>query len=434
MKIFPNTPISFINISIVIQMIVIIFLLFRKKLSPKENFVPRFVFFNFVSYLFACNITYYFNNIVFEIFVYISIFLTQLIAVRFCYKEQWYTVFFVTAAAKIIEHITSMLYAIVTIIDLKNLNFTYGAHWNYKTTFIYPGISVLLYLFVYYIMVKPMNMTKGLKVKSYSLIIFVITSIFITIIMNLYFVSFVPFTTSLSTLLILYILSALCGVLILLIQFGMFNSRDKEKQLEIISELWNQSQKQYRMSKENIDAINLKNHNLKHRILEFKHTKEFEDIITDIDIFDANINTYNVVLNIILTEKSIFCKKNDIQFSCFADGKLISFMDKTDIYVLFGNIIDNAINAVSSLKILHEKNIHITIERKNNFILILTENNYSGKLVFKNNLPISGEKNIQHGFGMLSIKNIVEKYDGYISIKTQNNIFALNILIPIKKI
>ncbi len=39
----------------------------------------------------------------------------------------------------------------------------------------------------------------------------------------------------------------------------------------------------------------------------------------------------------------------DIVITCIADGKLLEFISSTDLYSLFGNALDNAIEAVSVL-------------------------------------------------------------------------------------
>ena len=72
-----------------------------------------------------------------------------MLAVKMCYNEPWYTVLFVTAAAKTTEYIVSMLYSILSLSDITNLNFGYGGHWTIKATIYYPLISIIVYFFIY---------------------------------------------------------------------------------------------------------------------------------------------------------------------------------------------------------------------------------------------------------------------------------------------
>lgn len=430
----PNNSMSAINSSIVIQMAVTILLLFGRKLTRRKNFIPKYILLNILCYLYSININYVYLNIYFGLFIYTSIFATQIVVVKLCYKDSLYTVLFVVAAAYNTEHIVSMVYSLISFVDISTLNFGYGGEWSLGIFVIYAPLCLIVDFLIYIIMVKPMNFSRDLIFKSKSIIILVFTSVFVDVIINLYLIFYVynslPANSN-NILFIIYIMNILCGTLVLSIQFGMFNISENRRKLEVTSELWKQAQLRYKQSKESIDAINLKCHDLKHRITGMKKTDNFDDIIQDIDIYDSNIETNNEALNVLLSEKSSHCKKNDIQFTCIADGMQLNFINTIDTYVLFGNIMDNAINSVINLRKDYEKNIRLDIRKEQNFTIINSENNYSGKIHFKDNLPITSHANKNnHGYGMVSIKNIVEKYDGSITIHINDGIFKLNILIP----
>ena len=112
------------------------------------------------------------------------------------------------------------------------------------------------------------------------------------------------------------------------------------------------------------------------------------------------------------------------------DGKLLFFMDAVDIYTLFGNALDNAIEA--NRKVAEDKRcISILIHEKVNLIFIQIENPYSGQLHFRHGLPLTDKPDQNyHGFGVGSIKAMAEKYGGFMTIETQQNIFVLRITIP----
>lgn len=59
--------------------------------------------------------------------------------------------------------------------------------------------------------------------------------------------------------------------------------------------------------------------------------------------------TGNETLDIVLTDKLLYCEKNNVTITCIADGKSLSFMSEEDIYSLFGNALDNAVLAVEQL-------------------------------------------------------------------------------------
>ena len=55
--------------------------------------------------------------------------------------------------------------------------------------------------------------------------------------------------------------------------------------------------------------------------------------------------TGNHALDVILTEKSLICKQKEIKLTCMADGKQLAFMQTTDLYSIFGNLLNNSIEA-----------------------------------------------------------------------------------------
>ena len=78
---------------------------------------------------------------------------------------------------------------------------------------------------------------------------------------------------------------------------------------------------------------------------------------------------------------------------------------------------------IISVKIITQKNLNV----------IQIQNYYDASLQFEQGLPLTTKKNKQeHGFGMKSIRHIAEKYNGTLTVKAENQIFMVQILIPVK--
>ena len=107
-------------------------------------------------------------------------------------------------------------------------------------------------------------------------------------------------------------------------------------------------------------------------------------------------------------------------------------MKDYDIYSLFGNALDNAIEYVLNLE--EEKRfIRLNVKIIGENLLIHMENYFSGELIYDNGLPkTTKEDKDYHGYGMKSIQLIVNKYDGDLNISLDNNVFSLFIMFPIK--
>ena len=101
---------------------------------------------------------------------------------------------------------------------------------------------------------------------------------------------------------------------------------------------------QYKQSRESIDLINYKYHDLKHQIAVLRSEtdpekrNEFLNHMEDeIRQYEAQNKTGNKVLDTVLTSKSLYCAKHGITFTCVADGTLLDFMDIMDICSIFGS-------------------------------------------------------------------------------------------------
>lgn len=227
-------------------------------------------------------------------------------------------------------------------------------------------------------------------------------------------------------------------MLILVVQYSVFRISTLIKEKEIIKQLLYERKKQYKLSKENIDIINHKCHDMKHQLQALKHVKEEEldkyiaEVESSIMIYDKVIKTENEVLNTILSEKSLYCEKHHINLTCIVDANQLDFMSTLDIYALLGNALDNAIESVSRHKDEDKRVISFTISANESFLCIQTNNYFEGDMHIVDGLPVSTKKNpAYHGFGIKSMKHLAEKYGGTLCTSLENRIFLLQIVIPI---
>lgn len=196
---------------------------------------------------------------------------------------------------------------------------------------------------------------------------------------------------------------------------------------------------QYRQSRESIEVINRKYHDLKHQIAALRSEPDaqrrgewLDAMESDIAVYEAQNKTGNSVLDTVLTGKSLYCQKHGVSLTCVADGTLLDFMDVMDVCTIFGNALDNAIESVLQLPDKEQRLIHLSVSGQKGFLLIQVENYYAGKLRFENGLPISTKGDDKfHGFGVKSIRYSAERYGGTVSITTENQWFHLKILIPL---
>lgn len=235
------------------------------------------------------------------------------------------------------------------------------------------------------------------------------------------------------------IIDGLCCFYVLWVQINQKEKMSLQRELDGINSAWRQQKKQYQVTSETIESINRKCHDLKHQIRvlrditdESEKAAYFDEIEHAIMIYDTALNTGNRALDTVMMEKGLFCKNHGIQWSCMVDGGRLDFMKLEDIYAIFGNALDNAITAVMDLKEPEQRVISVKAICQNSLLMIQIQNYYEDQLHFEGGLPVTTKKNKRdHGFGMKSIRYTAEKYNGTITVQGKENIFTLQILIPI---
>lgn len=175
-------------------------------------------------------------------------------------------------------------------------------------------------------------------------------------------------------------------------------------------------------------------HDLKNHLLVMESRQNTEEtrqmaetLRSQIADYEDYVHTGNEFLDIILKDKAAKAREKQIDFSAIVDFHGIDFMEPLDISTIFGNAIDNAIEA--SEKLPEDKRlVTVRAERVRDMLLITIENNTPPG----NHLTEGTTKkdHFVHGFGIPNIKKAVEKYGGQCSFQQEERTYRLNILIP----
>lgn len=294
---------------------------------------------------------------------------------------------------------------------------------------------ITVYIIIYFIFAR--NIRETVEVaefnsKSTVILFFVVISVAVALrsIASAY-------TTESGVLFVLVcICNIVCCLVVLFVQFLLTRRMIEQRENDALRHISELKMKQYEFTKENIDIINLKCHDLKHQLLELKNKgsvdKQYIDELSrSVLFYDSVLKTGNDALDIVITEKNLYCSQNEIKLTIMANGSVLSFMRKADIYSLFGNALDNAIEHV--INVPPEKRvIKLSVSVTGSLISISIKNYYEGKdPEFVSGLPKTTKKNkTVHGYGVKSIKNIAESYGGSFSAIVEKNQFIISILIP----
>lgn len=230
-------------------------------------------------------------------------------------------------------------------------------------------------------------------------------------------------------------------ITLLYLQSALFKKSSMRKELETIQLLWHQQKGQYQLSKETVELINHKCHDLKHQVQAIRAVKDekeretyLEKIEKSVQIYSAIVRTGNEILDTILTEKSLICENSGIHINCVADGSLLAFMNPVDLYTLFGNALDNAIEAVRKLESKEKRVIDIMLYERQSFLMLQIVNPMCGEVKFEDGLPLTTKaKNGYHGYGMKSMFHTIQKYEGHLTTEVKNGCFYFNVMLPLER-
>lgn len=209
--------------------------------------------------------------------------------------------------------------------------------------------------------------------------------------------------------------------------------RDKMRILQIESQYQYFTERQ--KDEKNVQRMyhDLKNHLLilQKEVCTTDETNEYiSAMLTNIKPYENYYETGNRFLNIIINEKLKQAKAQKINMEVLVDFTGMEAMDPMDISTLFGNALDNAIEA--SCKLNEEQRfIILKARRHHESMVIKVENNHNNKLFFSQGKIITTKANKKmHGFGTENIKMVVEKYGGNYKVLSENGVFSLVIILP----
>lgn len=236
------------------------------------------------------------------------------------------------------------------------------------------------------------------------------------------------------------------GLLILFVQFGLTDKQnlkneriELEHENEILEGLLYRQSKQQKLTNETIEIINRKCHDLKHQIaaLRTMASEDSEKYLKQIEravmVYGDIAKTGNNALDITLTEKCLLCDEHKIKFTYMVDVESLAIMQPTDVSTLFGNILDNAIECADS-EDEEKRIIRMNVCENRGYLKIHCENFCSRNVEFESDLPKTNKTDrAYHGFGVKSIRYIAQKYGGTLYMGQQDELFNVNVIVPLSK-
>ncbi|MBR2834190.1 MAG: GHKL domain-containing protein [Coriobacteriales bacterium] len=204
--------------------------------------------------------------------------------------------------------------------------------------------------------------------------------------------------------------------------------------------------KQYEAEKTALDAAYRQYHDLKHYVSALEAirdtgqpseemTRNLDQLIsefrTSIEPTALSVKTGNIYLDIVLTHKKRECTQKGLRIAMYADGSRLGFMSGFDIASVFGNILDNAIEAAQQVESKDVRDIELSVIYQNDLAFIRCSNPFKGTIDADRDMPKTTKPDSGHGYGLPNITRIIQRYGGECSWHTSDNVFTLTACIPI---
>lgn len=153
--------------------------------------------------------------------------------------------------------------------------------------------------------------------------------------------------------------------------------------------------------------------------------------------FEANreIETGNDAMNSLLNTKLLIAKHTEVSMSVCVDFHEGGFVEPIDIFTIFGNAIDNALEAVAKVTEKEQRFVRVKAKTINDILVFKIENSYNGIIYQLGDRLLTTKENSEvHGIGFSSMKKALGTYNGEVIAEDQpeKKVFCLKIIIPLR--
>lgn len=237
------------------------------------------------------------------------------------------------------------------------------------------------------------------------------------------------------------VISAICLLLIVFLLMYLYDLMVKNCIERIQSELIVKEKKYYykqiELMKENGERLSNFRHDINNHLYVIQELigddkvsakKYISSLINGVEDTKSYSSTGNIAIDSVINYKMSKAEEYGINVNVDITLPPSIGNDTEDIVAMLGNILDNAIEANRNVK--KEKYVAVNIRHKSGMTFIRVINSYDGNINTENG-QINTRKNDKelHGIGLKSVKFVVDKYDGTMDIKYDDNQFCIDIVL-----
>jgi sensor histidine kinase regulating citrate/malate metabolism len=150
----------------------------------------------------------------------------------------------------------------------------------------------------------------------------------------------------------------------------------------------------------------------------------------DLTAVDTVIKSGNVMVDAILNSKLSLAKNRKIAVTAKAVVPKNITISEIDLCVIIGNLLDNAIEACLRIDDESKRFIRVYMDLKRRDLYLSVTNSSCGRTKKQDGRYLSS-KGENHGFGLIRVDKIVDKYAGYIKRNDEDGVFTSEVMLPL---
>lgn len=236
------------------------------------------------------------------------------------------------------------------------------------------------------------------------------------------------------TFLIIFLLIALLNVLLYILMSKMQRDNMVKEEYKLLKSNISAQEKLALETMERYSEVRTLKHDMKHYLTvaaelisneQSEEAKSYIESVLDEKISPAGmvVNTGSAVVDAVINSKISLCSEKGISTKCIIDTQFEGSND-VDISILLSNLLDNAINGCDK----SNPHIELVICKVKSMTYIAVKNSIAESVLLNNpDLKTDKQNKSEHGFGIKSIKQIADKYDGSIEFKEENGVFIAEV-------
>ncbi len=151
----------------------------------------------------------------------------------------------------------------------------------------------------------------------------------------------------------------------------------------------------------------------------------------DLSSVDTVLKTGNVMVDAILNSKLSLIKTKNISVDAKATVPADLAISEVDLCAVIGNLLDNAMEAAMRIEKAEERFIRVYMGTLKQQLYICVTNSAGGEVKRKGKAYLSTKGGVSHGFGLMRIDRLAEKYGGYVNRQSEEGAFVTEIMLPL---